>query len=143
MPRLKKTKLNPLAGLDARRDVRELLESGHYFSILSPRGVDTPPGDDVLAAAWQLLGDTITAEYVRQHPGERPAGWWKDGPGASEPRRCLRRGRLGPIGQRLCFGVPSMFGAAGGDPNAAGDLPVYESQRDYLTRRGLLTEGEH
>ena len=140
MPRIAKRGLNPRAGLDEPY-VRAILTTGHFWLHLAPPGIDGPPDESTLADAWELLGDTITAEHIKAAPGTRPAGWWRFGPGKDEPRRMLRAGRLGPSGPPDWFGMPSRFGPAGA-PNATQDLPTYEDEYTYLERRGLLTEGE-
>lgn len=138
MPRLKKTQLNPKAGLDARY-IRGILADGHFWLFLAPPNVRERPGDDVLRAAWELLRGELLPAHIAKAPATRPWAWWRFD--AIEPRRMLHAGRLGPSGPVESFGMPSRFGPAG-DANAPGDLPVYESQRDYLTRLSLLTEGE-
>jgi hypothetical protein len=69
--------------------VRLMLLTGVYFYFLDPAPAreDTPPSDDVLRAAWELLREELIAEHVAAEPGTRPWAWWRFD--ASEQRRLV------------------------------------------------------
>ncbi|MGE4194623.1 MAG: hypothetical protein AB7E51_14640 [Pseudodesulfovibrio sp.] len=86
--------------------------------------------------AWRHFGSHLLAEWIREHPGTRPYGWWRFE--APEPRRRLG-GEGDPAYMGVTFGVPDGWCEGDFDPS---DPPVYESQAAYLDRHGLLTEAE-
>lgn len=127
---------------------------------------------DRLRKLWRKVGREITADFIREHPGQRPCAWWVCA--APEPRR-----RLGGIGTeayevlavvpRFAFGLPmdwvskfqehyyngkakDIHGAPIGTEYQEGafdgvapdptDRPQFESQGMYLNRLGLLTATE-
>ena len=140
----------PSAGFDA----------AEYF-LSGPSGLS-------LGRAWELVGAEIVALWTEQHPGSRPANWWRFS--APEPARR----RIGGVGDRLSevlahtpmleYGVPSegfvdadllalykrQFGkmlrnrvtgrpAVSVDPL---DPPTYESEAVFLDRHNLLSAVE-
>jgi hypothetical protein len=105
--------------------------------------------DDDLRAGWDELGERLTREHIRHHPGSRPWGWWHfDAP---ERRRCTsgqhkfddparqafiaKHGIIDDI-YNLRFGVPAC------------SLPqddwhaTYDTESEYLDRLDLLTPTE-
>jgi hypothetical protein len=85
-----------------------------------------------LADAWAMLRDEMLPEHIAENPGTRPWAWW-----AFESKEPRRRVNDGPeaIGPATWFGTPSRFTAM---PPAG----MFESERDYLQRLGLLTDDE-
>jgi hypothetical protein len=125
-----------------------------------------------LQEAWRLVSGEVLAEWIPEHPGTRPAVWWRwDAP---EPRR--RLGGTGTpahealaVAESYCRGIPDSWvtrwdveyyngrmvdvhGAPIGTAHREGDFPydaldpfdppVYESQAGFLDRHGLLTREE-
>lgn len=83
-------------------------------------GAFTPLTDAELMAAWLEVRDTFLPQYIATNPGFRPWAWWEfDAP---EPRRQVSGRR-----RKNYRNVPNCN---------------LESQREYLTRHGLLTEAE-
>jgi len=106
---------------------------------------------------WRAIRSDILADWIREHPGTRPAAWWRyDAP---EPR--LRVGGIGDVvpaydfPDNLHFGIfrksafvcerllsaVAPFGAHL-VPFDESDPPRYESQASYLKRRKLFLPGE-
>jgi len=75
-----------------------------------------------LAAAWERWGEQITRDWVAQHPGTRPYAWWTEAVEQHGPRKQVRPGPE-------AAGPPDWFG-------------MYEQQREYLERHGLLEAEE-
>jgi hypothetical protein len=113
-----------------------------------------------LEGLWAAHGEAITADWAAEHPGTRPACWWRwTAPRAAAGTRWGRyevrdatqfpdpRKRLGGIGTpapeglntipRFELGLPVDWAAA--DPS---DPPTFESQASYLKRHGLFLAGE-
>ena len=87
-----------------------------------------------IAAAWRELGADLTAAWVRDHPGSRPAGWWMFN--APEPRR--RLGGTGePFEDAFERGLPEFWLTVD-----ANDPPTFEAEPTYLARLGLLSASE-
>ena len=107
---------------------------------------------------WEESRDFIMDGWVKEHPGTRPAMWWRyDAPRASpdvqgrwsctivaERMIDLRRKENGngqPIHDVLAYvpshdyGIPAWLG----DPY---EPPVFETQHNYLKRHGLLLSKE-
>jgi hypothetical protein len=125
---------------------------------------------DRIKAAWEKIGDSVTKDFIKQHPCTRPWAWWQwsaprwDDPYVGsylhltlpEPR--LRIGGTGrPSYERkgfipgFKFGLPdswpSKIDAEAGlcqqdDVPDSTDPPTFESQAAYLQRHGLLTDAE-
>jgi hypothetical protein len=127
MPSPRRKLKGRLSDLDSLR-VRERLSSGHDWDLLDGDRLN----DDELAIAWRQLRGEIMARHLAERPGSRPWGWWKFD--SREARRQIEEGPE-PIGPADWFGCPSKFR---GEPPAL----MYESERDYLARLGLLTEAE-
>lgn len=126
MPRVKRRRL---ASSSHTERTRLRLLSGHDLAFM---GDDPPLDDDELAEAWTDLRDELLADFIASHPGSRPWAWWAfDAP---EPRRQIAPGPAA-VGPDLWFGLPRLYAAV--SPHA-----MYESERDYLARHGLLTDGE-
>lgn len=109
--------------------------------------------DDVRPKYWDDISAELTEDYVREHPGSRPWGWWVlDAPAPElveqdddhRPREVMRRqvGGSGALSQspRFNFGIPGYIDDF--DPPLPGDPPVCESQAMYLKRYGLLDATE-
>lgn len=89
-----------------------------------------------LAAAWERWGEQITRDWVAQHPGTRPYAWWTEAVERYGPRKQVRPGP-DAIGPATWFGIPPLHRGV-----PASDM--YEGQREYLERHGLLeTEEQH
>lgn len=89
------------------------------------------------SARWRDHGDRALAVWVASNPGTRPDNWWRYA--SPEPRRQLSgSGTARGSHQRFpaMQGVPGVLGAV------EGDEPVFETEREYLERLGLLMEGE-
>jgi hypothetical protein len=139
-----------------RQEAREPLEASMRVFLLtgSYRAAEAarPPGSqgfDGIAtvmldwtkhpALWAAHRDELLAEWVRDHPGSRPWGWWRWD--AREPR-----GQLGGQARRINWseewwrkefrGLPGIFVP---DPDHP---PTFESEAAYLDRLGLLAAEE-
>lgn len=89
------------------------------------------------AARWRDHGARALAVWVADYPGTRPDNWWRYA--APEPRRQVSgtgAERGGHPQWPASQGVPDIIGTDDSDP------PVFETERDYLTRLGLLMAGE-
>ncbi len=110
-------------------------------------------GDSPSAAPdilWQQYGESIMQLQGWRHNGaipwhsaklafdyfERPAIWWLAGPGSEEPRK-LQSGDPAQIrtDKGYSHGLPRWF-------KTAEHGCTFESEKDYLIRRGLLTPAE-
>lgn len=90
---------------------------------------------------WEQHRDALLMEWVGDHPGTRPPGWWRlDAP---ELRRV-------PPGQGVVTdesayyyteGIPGVFPEARGQLVFVGKVKV-ESEAAYLRRLGLFLKGE-
>jgi hypothetical protein len=127
MPTIRRRGKQRRSGLDSER-TRYRLRTGLDSSFWDGE----PLEDDELAEAWAMFGDEILAEYIAMTPGSRPFGWWLYQ--APEPRQQIGDGPE-PQGAADFFGCPSVF--LGQPPS-----DMYESERDYLERLGLLTDDE-
>jgi hypothetical protein len=100
------------------------------------------PGSRAAEPLWRDHGEEILAEWVAEHPGTRPWGWWKFD--ATEPRPVVRGTAL--VSDRRWwaerwrdqFGVPMFVQIR---PRGAA-LPLVESEASYLQRLGLFAVGE-
>jgi hypothetical protein len=123
------------------------LISGHWFGFSD--FVDEND-DESCRAVWQELRHGILLEHAKRRPGTRPAAWWRyDAP---ELRRVVGRdidedeenghddGRL-PAAEDPNLPDWAKGKTYFGKPTVA-DGYVYESQREYLERLNLITEGE-
>lgn len=112
-----RTRLN--STLDFNLDIKPCLESGPL------------PADAAMARQWwQQYRDTILTAWMASAPGTRPFAWWTfDAP---EP---LRHHTGDLPNQSL---VPE-FGMTGQSSDAG---PIWESQRSYLARHGLISPEE-
>lgn len=107
------------------------------------QGID-PRGDlseAEIRDAFREFEDIIVADHISRYPGTRPRSWWKWS--APEPRR--------KIGTQPLYATPtqSRYYDAASDSiqscrpgDVIGTEDVYESERDYLARLGLLLPGE-
>lgn len=114
-----------------------------------------PAEEDHLRRMWAACRDQVLADWVAQHPGSRPVGWWQ-----CEAPEAMRR-RLGGIGTpqfepidgsdrfALHRGIPRYWMDADririygrGTAVDPADPPVFESQAVYLDRLGLFLPGE-
>jgi hypothetical protein len=122
MPRIKRRSPGLREQFDSER-VRCRLKDGHdWFWFDGPELTD-----EELAAAWEELGEEITAAFVREHPCRRPWGWWRYS--APEPRRKIRDDA--PVDLQhaeLYAGVPVGY--------------RWETELEFLSRLNLLTESE-
>lgn len=115
---------------------------GVYLTTDVPTRVRWPEGaDDVVhqakAAAWEVLGEGITAQWAQEQPFTRCWGWWKFS--APERRRCTsgehpydlydRAEWTGHLPKRYTFGLPGITAGPGYDR-----LATFESEFDYLCR---------
>lgn len=130
MPRVRRRLKTRIALPPLCRMVRLWLECGHHFLFGAGDPADTPEN---YAALWQAYGDEVLADWIVEHPGTRPAAWWKLE--APEPRRRVDGGQE-RHNVKLSFGLPNVFTCA--DDWSA----EYESEADYLARHDLLTPTE-
>lgn len=164
----------PKQGLLERADA----EPGMVFYLINGKMPEDEPGVNPflenqparIKAAWQQIGDTVTRDFIKQHPCTRPWGWWHfDAPrwddsfgdcwyhGAlPEPR--LRIGGSGRPSFESMGDVPSFsFGLPDSWPKQIDvecglakkrdvpdpdDPPIFESQASFLRRHDLLTSAE-
>jgi hypothetical protein len=111
--------------------------------------------DAIAGELWARHGAAILRDWIALYPGTRPSQWWRhDAPRAADPDpecfyahtmiegRRLLKGQGRPAWEVLNLvpswhlGIPRVW--SGGDPEAL----VFESQREYLKRHGLLEKGE-
>jgi len=117
--------------------MRERLESGYWFFA-----VDNEPANAELQRLWVAHREELLAEWILAQPGTRPWAWWR-WDALSESRR-----RIGGTGTALLERPDGKHPVSFGTPNAydddynVADPPKYESEREYLTRHGLLTKVE-
>lgn len=110
----------PVRRKDAKRRLgltpacRKELEQG--FAWPTPfDGYRNDPDDQ--EAGWREHGEQVLADWIAQHPGSRPWGWW-------------------------AFAAPDARLRLGGTDDDWRDPPRYESQLAYLERTGSLLEAE-
>lgn len=103
---------------------------------------------------WKIFGQRLTAEWIQDHPGTRPFGWWEH----SSPGLRERVGGKGSpefevlnIEEEYIYGVPDAWVSAlsiycwpdlkeyAVDPE---DPPAYESQASFLKKHNLLSNSE-
>ena len=113
---------------------------------------------DAMLPFWQEHRKLILANWVKTKPGTRPSCWWRyDAPRLDPeqlgrwsrtvmaPRMIELRRKLRGDGQPLhevqAYVPAHHYGVAAwlGDPD---NPPVFETQRAYLARHGLLIPGE-
>lgn len=141
----------PLAPL-----VRRVLELGEVPDQAEPGWLEaftvqgqllhaTRPDAPEAVPAWATWGESITAEWIEQHPGSRPFAWWVLE--ARKPRRVLTAPDtvaefLGngarPFVWRLNLGVSVQAWEL---EDGEGDVEI-ESQATYLKRFRLLGDRE-
>jgi len=92
--------------------------------------------------AWEQIRADVVPAWIRQHPGQRPYGWWAfDSP---EPRKKIGgkglsfEQRTQPKHVRYFFGIP----AGPFMQLDASDPLMYESEPAFLKRHNLLTPTE-
>jgi len=91
---------------------------------------------------WEKEGARLLSAWIRQHPGTRPFAWWR----YQAPER---RRQIGGSGMAASDKWPAVmprfddFGRSGWmvDVNPE-DPPVFETEKDYLDRLGLLKARE-
>ena len=115
------------------------------------------PNDTALRELWDRARGEVLARWVKDHPGTRPAVWWR----LDAPRQLLGthagcffdgkfqqpRKQLGGAGCDASAISAYMPSYKSGLPKCwagreEGDPPVFESQAAYLRRHGLLTPHE-
>jgi len=92
------------------------------------------------AELWTRHRDVLLAEWVADHPGTRPAPWWRvEAPELRE----VRPGQHIVVGRTSYFegGIPIVFPEGEGELVYAGELRV-EGEAAYLKRLGLFLPGE-
>jgi hypothetical protein len=129
-------------GLPPENDLEHIL---HGDCMLDGTGPSAP--DSIL---WERYGSTVMSLQCIECNGavpwhqdpyffdlfERPSLWWRCGPGADEPRRLLSGDPSQAMPEKgLSFGQPHVF-------RSMNHGCIYETQRDYIVRRGLLTDLE-
>jgi hypothetical protein len=111
----------------SERTVEKLL-SGHDWEVLAGEEL-TEAG---LHDAWRELREELLDAWIAEHPGSRPWAWWRwDSP---EPRRQVRPGPA-TVGPPTWFGRPAIY-------KSCPPSDMYEDERAYLSRLGLLLPGE-
>lgn len=88
---------------------------------------------------WAQTRDVILADWIKHKGGTRPQAWWLFDAPRLEYRRILGGGGR-PAWERFAYvpaymlGVPVLW--------CGRVAPLFESQHAYLTRHGLLFDGE-
>jgi hypothetical protein len=132
MPRVRRKVKLQRRDLATPRTVERLLTGEDWDWLDEPGHKAEALTLDELAEAWEELRDELLALYQGGQPFQRPWAWWEfDSP---EARRQVKPGPE-PLGLSDYFGIPSRFKG----PPPAG---MYETERAYLTRLGLLTAEE-
>lgn len=109
---------------------------------------------DFMQPLWAAHRDVILADWVKAHPGTRPAMWWRyDAPRAKpetigrfagtiwaermiEPRQLIQGGGA-PRHEVFNYAPAYKYGIPEWQSDSI-TLPVFETQRIYLTRYNLL-----
>ena len=104
-------------------------------------------------------GDRFLAEFIAEHPGQRPAWWWHFN--VADNGEPLLRQRIGGVGESsgewVSYGVPRDWITLAdktedrtwpGKPLASGmavdpnNPPLFESEATFLDRHDMLVKGE-
>ena len=137
MPRRVRTRATRPAS-DLKPWIREFLEAG----VLPAK--DAPGREEIAsayffdasgAALWRTWRETIMRDWIAEHPGSRPWGWWQH----EAPPREERRKLSGSGEQTATFNLtrsPEFHTCDAGDP------PKVESEAAFLKRLGVLEAGE-
>jgi len=115
--------------------MRQYLVDGNTIAFL---GMPEPTEAEV-EQAWMVVGEQLMEQHIREHPGSRPWGWWRYE--ANEPRR-LRPGADDPASpgcREFSMGLPRFLKCDAPWPEYKN---WYETELDYLDRRGLLKASE-
>jgi hypothetical protein len=87
------------------------------------------------AKLWKRHGAALLAEFIVDHPGERPTGWWEH----QCPQRAMRQ-KVGGSGEEGApVSLERVRSCHGCDPS---DPPMVESVPAFLRRLNLLLAGE-
>lgn len=112
---------------------------------------------ETVLSAWKDLREDLLPDWIRDHPGTRPWGWWKhDAPKAKAPgvpawhldEMVEPRQQVGGKGAPTCKKYPAIlqyytFGIPDGwEGFNKADPPIFESEASYLKRFGLFLPGE-
>lgn len=95
------------------------------------------------AALWRQHREELLEEWVREHPGTRPPGWWLYEAPKDELRRVLPGQGVRALESAYFYteGIPSVTPDADDELVFVGKLKV-ESQASFLRRHRLFLEGE-
>ena len=112
---------------------------GVFAEVIENGGGDSPNFRAMGAGAWAQLRSQILPNFIREHPGTRPFGWWE----FDAPSYRIQLNDVGSIDDRHAgtiyarggFGIPRLY-------LHPGDQPIFESQVDFLRRIGELTKQE-
>jgi len=137
---------------------RHLFTGKTFSSGLPFHGVPGFPfaSEEERRELWNQNKKTLLAEYIRDHPGERPHAWWTydNKNGLRELTGWLNikarlEGRVDDFDTPLPVSagstdwiktdIPPSFGRY---KAYCGGVPIYESQREFLERHNLLTPEE-
>lgn len=134
---------------------REQLLTGHDF-FGDGYGHDAesdPTAMERMRADWQRFRDELLQEWIASHPGSRPFAWWAfDAPARRETSDGSDHPFDRPERRALCAEWHAQYPAIRHDKRFVElffGVPVicvesvrYETERQYLVRRGLLTTDE-
>jgi hypothetical protein len=128
MPTNRRRRTQPIRSDEYSERTIIRLETGHDWDWLESMGTD-PLTDEQLKAVWDEVRDDFLTEFTSRHPGTRPWAWWHFE--APEPRRQVRDGPRVDLSGGYWFGKPAWYSGMPPDD-------MFESERDYLQRLGLL-----
>ena len=128
-------------------DIWHLLDGKDYFSSFGYGEGRNTFDEEAFAEAWLLLQNELLPGYIAAHRGRRPFAWWAiDAPELREQIILDAKAGWRPLPDKgFSWGYPYCFEPIGEteDRLPASELEtMYESQRDYLQRLGLLTEAD-
>jgi hypothetical protein len=92
-------------------------------------------------AAWNLVRDRLMDEYVREHPGRRPFGWWLCDHKQERPIIAqMHRDR--PVTRELLLSMGHRKEKHFGFLHTRSYPPYQQHEEDYLEEHGLLADWE-
>lgn len=139
MPRMKRRRL---ARNDLSDRTRIFLIGGHDFEFLAGEPLD--PAE--MRAAWETYSEDLLADFIPEHPGFRPAAYWRwSAPeprreGESEPAYLLRHGLLTEGGVNTERRLAASFAEGLDDRETAARLGLLV--REVADWRATITDAE-
>lgn len=135
MPRKPRLKRHPRGWTDEHRLV--LQHGSDYFEVF---GSDSQQAHTLKRKAWLELGKEILQDWIAEHPGSRPWGWWEFQTPQGGRRECLSGTHphddpQNDLPRESHFGTPRYLRPE--DMEAQ-----FETQREFLERLQQLRPSE-